>query len=70
MRIYICGSMNFVKEMLEVKSKVEALGHFVSVPPDINECLENPGLNVDLEHCFKNNIGRHYNGESIFQGRR
>ncbi|MFH1582436.1 MAG: hypothetical protein ABIA08_01620 [bacterium] len=56
MRIYICGSMNFAKQMLEAKSRVEELGHSVMVPPDTSECLENPGLNMDLEHCFKNNI--------------
>ena len=56
MKIYICGSMYFSKEMLKTKSELEGLNHIVSVPPDINDCLEKPELNMDLEHCFKMNI--------------
>jgi len=32
MKIVICGSMIFSKEMIEVKSKLEALGHIVVLP--------------------------------------
>lgn len=34
MKIAICGSMQFGKEMLEIKQKLESFGHFVVVPKD------------------------------------
>jgi hypothetical protein len=33
MKITICGSMTFVKEMLEAKAQLEAAGHEVKMPP-------------------------------------
>ena len=56
MKIYICGSMHFSKEMLKTKSELEKFGYSVSVPPDIDDCVKNPELNADLEHCFRTNI--------------
>ncbi len=34
MKIAICGSMQFGKEMLEIKSKLEVLGYEVALPKD------------------------------------
>lgn len=51
MKIVVCGSMAFAKEMLEVKGKLEKFGHEVLVPLDTEACLTNPDLNMNLEHC-------------------
>ena len=56
MKVVICGSMYFAKEMLEVKAQLEKKGHFCFVPLDIYDCLENPELSMDLNHCFKTNV--------------
>jgi len=56
MKITICGSMYFAKEMLETKDRLEEMGHVISVPPDIYDCLKKPELSMDLEHCFKTNV--------------
>jgi hypothetical protein len=51
MKITICGSMIFAKEMLEAQKQLEKLGHEVLIPIDTHACLENPSLQEDLEHC-------------------
>lgn len=53
MRIMICGSMTFAKEMLETKQKLEELGHEVNVPLDIESHVKNPKLIDDLESNYK-----------------
>lgn len=58
MKIAICGSMCFAKEMLEVQKILEELGHSVTVPCDTLECVENPSLNMDLEYCISANIDK------------
>jgi nucleoside 2-deoxyribosyltransferase len=60
MKIMICGSMTFAKEMLETKKKLEDLGHEVYVPLDTESHINNPKLIDDLvsdyKHAQKNNI--------------
>jgi len=56
MKIVICGSMYFAKEMLEAKTQLEKMGHIAFVPPDIYDCVENPELNMDMEHCLRTNV--------------
>jgi len=56
MKITICGSMYFSKEILDAKAELEEMGHTISVPSDIHDCVEKPELNMDMKHCFKNNI--------------
>ncbi|MBU1146034.1 nucleoside 2-deoxyribosyltransferase [Patescibacteria group bacterium] len=51
MKIVVCGSMTFAKEMVEIKNKLEENGHEILVPIDTEACLTNPDLNMDLEHC-------------------
>jgi len=53
MKITICGSMHFAKEMLESQKLLEELGHEAIVPIDTYECLEDPSLNESIEHCQK-----------------
>lgn len=62
MKIMICGSMTFAKEMMDIKRKLETRGHIVSVPPDIESHIENPLLTDDLDsnyrHALQTNIMR------------
>lgn len=58
MKIYIVGSMQFAKEMLEAQEALKKMGIESLVPADTNECLDNPELNMDDDHCIKNNIGK------------
>ncbi len=58
MKITICGSMQFSKEMLEMQDRLRRLGHEVTVPSDVNECIENPNLNMDLEYCMRTDIDK------------
>ena len=58
MKIMICGSMYFSKEMLEAKDFLEKKGHDVMVPDDVHDCLNNPELNADFNFCVKNNIDK------------
>ncbi len=41
MKITICGSMNFAKDILEIKQKLEALNHFVTVPANTDKYFNN-----------------------------
>ncbi|MCX6708843.1 MAG: hypothetical protein NTW67_04335 [Candidatus Woesearchaeota archaeon] len=60
MKIMICGSMTFSKEMLAAKEKLEKQGHIVKLPCDIDTHLENSklidDLETDFEYCTKHNI--------------
>lgn len=56
MKIMICGSMSFAREMLEVKERLEGMGHEVLITSDVEDCVDNPGLNMDWEHCLSTNI--------------
>jgi hypothetical protein len=44
MKIMICGSMHFAKEMLEAKSELEKAGHKVIMPGDVHNCVVDPNL--------------------------
>lgn len=58
MKIFIAGSMYFAKEMLETQKILEEFGHETEIPADAHECLEDPELNMDDEHCFETDIMR------------
>ena len=58
MKIMICGSMHFAKEMLEAQKILRELGHEAGVPCDTHECLTDPDLNMDLEYCIANNVDK------------
>lgn len=53
MKIMICGSMAFAKEMMIAKKKLEKLGHFVTIPEDTRSHIDNPGLVDDLDLNYK-----------------
>ena len=62
MKIMICGSMSFAKEMVELQKQLQDLGYSVSVPSDTELHLEKPGfvddLDKDMEHIVANNVMR------------
>ncbi len=60
MKITICGSMNFAKEMLETKRKLEKMGHHAIVPSSVHDCLKKPELNMDLNYCREKNVQEEY----------
>lgn len=53
MKIMICGSMTFAKDMINIKRKLEKLGHIANVPLDIESHVTNPGLIDDLASDYK-----------------
>lgn len=66
MKIMICGSMTFAKEMLEIKKKLEEIGHAAEIPTDTLEMKEgkynNDDLEADYRHCIEKDIIRtHFN---------
>lgn len=58
MKIMICGSMSFAKEMLKAKQKLEEAGYEVNVPSDIESHIKNPKLIDDLESNYKHALER------------
>jgi len=63
MKIFICGSMHFSKEMLEAQKKLKELGHIAEVPCDTKEFAENHEMTTDdheknYKWCIDNDIIR------------
>jgi hypothetical protein len=63
MKIMICGSMSFAKEMVEVKEKLEELGHRAEIPCDTQKFIDDPDFTTDdhernYKHCIDNDIIR------------
>lgn len=47
MKISICGSMAFAKDMLEIAGNLKKIGHEVKVPPNLNNYIENKNNNTE-----------------------
>lgn len=62
MKIMICGSMAFAKEMQAAQAALRAVGHEVQVPCDTDSHVSNPALRDDLEtdfkHCLESDVMR------------
>lgn len=63
MKIFICGSMHFSKEMFEAKKKLEEMGHIAEVPCDTQEFVANSAMTTDnheenYQWCIDNDIIR------------
>ena len=63
MKIFICGSMHFAKEMLEAQKKLKEFGHIVEVPCDTRLFIDKPDMTTDnheedSKHCIDNDIIR------------
>ena len=50
MKITICGSLAFAKEMLKIKQKLEKQNHIVVVPPNIDKYADGK---IDLENKWE-----------------
>ena len=53
MKIMIVGSMTFAKYMVDIKQKLEQLGHVVTMPCDTEFHVENEEIIDNLEEDFK-----------------
>ncbi len=62
MKIQICGSMAFAKEMVTTKKELEAMGHNVTLPFETELHLERPtfvdDLASNLQYCIDNDVLR------------
>lgn len=60
MKIMICGSMAFIKDILNVKRQLDRLGHTALIPygtePHLIDSKFVEKLGDNLEYCIKNNI--------------
>lgn len=62
MKITICGSLTFSKEMLQTKEKLEQMGHEVNIPTDASAVAcgkhDNNDLEADYQRCIEDDIMR------------
>ena len=63
MKIFICASMSFAKEMLETQKKLKKMGHIVEIPCDTQKFVDNPEMTTDnheenYKWCINNDIIR------------
>lgn len=63
MRIMICGSMRFAREMVETKKKLEKMGHHAEIPADAQKFIDEPGFTTDnheenYKHAMETDIMR------------
>lgn len=60
MKIMICGSMTFVKEMIEAQKKLEEMGHEAETATDAQQIVDGhhdtDDLEADYNHCIENDI--------------
>ena len=62
MKIYICGSLTFSKEMIKIGKELGKLGHKVQIPTDAKLVVSgkhnHDDLDADFKHCLKSDIMR------------
>lgn len=58
MKVFIAGSMHFSKQMVQAQKFLEKAGYKTAIPSDAHDCIENPELNMDDEHCWNTDIMR------------
>jgi hypothetical protein len=63
MRIAICGSMSFAKEMLEVSRLLEAMGHKPILPIDTIESVRDPSRRQNIYLLIEKDIIRDHLGK-------
>lgn len=67
MKITLCGSMYFAKEMMILKKKLEKLHHTVFIPCDIQKFINEPNFTTDnheenYKHAIESDVMRkHFN---------
>ncbi len=62
MKITICGSIAFFDEMLEVKEKLEQLGHEVDLPP--TEIIDENGRMISVKEYYRLRKEEHNSNDS------
>lgn len=64
MRIVVCGSMEFAKEMYDVGKRLESMGHEVHLPPNTENyakgVLPQETGNESAENKTKHDLFNHY----------
>lgn len=68
MKIVLCGSMHFAKEMNDTKTELEKMNHEVVLPGDIDECLENPGLKTSFENDLESELNHCLAQDLLMEG--
>jgi len=66
MKIAICGSMAFSKEMIRVQKELEKMGHDIKFPDDTEKAEErklNTDLDADFRHCVATDIMKVWHNE-------
>ena len=63
MRLMVCGSMRFAKQMLDAKQQLQRMGHEALVPVDTELFAADPAMSTDdhegnYRHCIDNDIVR------------
>jgi hypothetical protein len=58
MRIAICGSFTFAKEMILASEKLTEMGHIPILPSDVAVALKNPAINRDIDWCIQKDVIR------------
>ena len=56
MKITICGSMAFAKNMQETKDLLEEAGHEIFIPSDTRQHISDPSLGDNLESNYKHSL--------------
>lgn len=60
MKITICSSMVFAKELLELRISLESLWHEVILPPDTESFLENRSNEREITSTIRDEMKSHY----------
>jgi len=68
MKIAICGSMHFAKQMREAKKELEKAGHKTLLPGDVDDCLKNPDLKTNFENDFEGELKHCLNRNLLREG--
>lgn len=53
MKIAICGSFTFAKQMLILSKKLSEMGHVPLLPVDIKEAVNDPSINQNVSWCIQ-----------------
>ena len=56
MKIQICGSMKFAKEMKSAKKELQALGHNVTIPTNTDDHIEDPDFVDNLKKNYEDSV--------------
>ena len=64
MKIVVCSSMVFAKELLELRNQLENLWHQITLPPDIESFLQEKSNEWSISSNISNEMKSHYHSIS------